>query len=66
MRLTKPSIYTNVPVHCEQQDLPGTVFKDSHDANIATIKNAYNFALGDLLVLPQTFGLVDIVDLLRK
>ncbi|XP_031552970.1 trafficking protein particle complex subunit 13-like [Actinia tenebrosa] len=56
MRLTKPSMYTNVPVHCEAQDLPGTIFKESHDADIATIKGVYNFGLGDLLVLPQTFG----------
>ncbi|KAK3755626.1 hypothetical protein QZH41_017612 [Actinostola sp. cb2023] len=56
MRLTKPSMYTNVPVHCEEQDLPGAIFKDCHDNDIAAIKNVYNFALGDLLVLPQTFG----------
>ncbi|KAK3734491.1 hypothetical protein QZH41_006515 [Actinostola sp. cb2023] len=34
----------------------GAIFKDCHDNDIAAIKNVYNFALGDLLVLPQTFG----------
>ncbi|XP_048586809.1 trafficking protein particle complex subunit 13 [Nematostella vectensis] len=56
MRLTKPSMYTSIPVQCESQDLPGSIFKDCHDADIASVPGMYDFALGDLLVLPQTFG----------
>lgn len=36
----------------------GTTFSDAFKKDIGTAKGLENFALGEMLVLPQTFGLV--------
>ncbi|CAH3198902.1 unnamed protein product [Porites evermanni] len=56
MRLTRPSLYTSVPVTNESQDLPGDTFEDAHLSDITSVKGLSTFALGELFVLPQTFG----------
>ncbi|KAL9950219.1 hypothetical protein ACROYT_G042691 [Oculina patagonica] len=56
MRLTRPSLYTSVPVTNEPQDLPENTFEDAHLADITSVKGLSKFALGELFVLPQTFG----------
>jgi len=45
-----------VPVTNESQDLPGVTFENAHTSDITSVKGLNTFALGELFVLPQTFG----------
>ncbi|XP_028403877.1 trafficking protein particle complex subunit 13-like [Dendronephthya gigantea] len=56
MRLTKPSLHVSIPVATEKHNLPGTTFSDAFKKDLGTARGLENFALGELLVLPQTFG----------
>ncbi|XP_027046406.1 trafficking protein particle complex subunit 13-like [Pocillopora damicornis] len=56
MRLTRPSLFTSVPVTNESQDLPGNTLEVAHTADITSVKGLSKFALGELFVLPHTFG----------
>lgn len=56
MRLTRPSLYTSVPVTNELQDLPGVTFENAQMSDITSVKGLRAFALGELFVLPQSFG----------
>ncbi|XP_078127962.1 trafficking protein particle complex subunit 13 isoform X3 [Sander vitreus] len=58
MRLTKPTLFTNLPVTCEDRDLPGDVFAQLMREDPSTIKGAEALMLGEMLTLPQNFGLV--------
>ncbi|GCC17190.1 hypothetical protein chiPu_0017476 [Chiloscyllium punctatum] len=56
MRLTKPTLFTNLPVTCEDRDLPGDLFSQLMKDDPSTVKGAENFMLGEMLTLPQNFG----------
>ncbi|XP_061554670.1 trafficking protein particle complex subunit 13 isoform X1 [Phycodurus eques] len=56
MRLTKPTLFTNLPVTCEERDLPGDLFGRLMHDDPSTIKGAETLMLGEMLTLPQNFG----------
>ncbi|PWA26815.1 hypothetical protein CCH79_00001143, partial [Gambusia affinis] len=56
MRLTKPTLFTNLPVTCEARDLPGDLFAQLMRDDPSTIKGAETLMLGEMLTLPQNFG----------
>ncbi|KAF6717859.1 Trafficking protein particle complex subunit 13 [Oryzias melastigma] len=56
MRLTKPTLFTNLPVTCEERDLPGDLFGQLMKQDPSTIKGAESLMLGEMLTLPQNFG----------
>ncbi|XP_015192808.1 trafficking protein particle complex subunit 13 isoform X2 [Lepisosteus oculatus] len=56
MRLTKPTLFTNTPVTCEDRDLPGDLFSQLMKEDPSTIKGAETLMLGEMLTLPQNFG----------
>ncbi|KAL7847022.1 hypothetical protein SRHO_G00220020 [Serrasalmus rhombeus] len=56
MRLTKPTLFTNMPVTCEDRDLPGDLFGRLMREDPSTIKGAETLMLGEMLTLPQNFG----------
>uniref|UniRef100_A0A3P9KSW9 Trafficking protein particle complex subunit 13 n=1 Tax=Oryzias latipes TaxID=8090 RepID=A0A3P9KSW9_ORYLA len=56
MRLTKPTLFTNLPVTCEERDLPGDLFGQLMRQDPSTIKGAETLMLGEMLTLPQNFG----------
>ncbi|KAG7260144.1 hypothetical protein CRUP_025401 [Coryphaenoides rupestris] len=56
MRLTKPTLFTNMPVTCEDRDLPGDLFSQLMKSDPSTIKGAETLMLGEMLTLPQNFG----------
>ncbi|XP_068609001.1 trafficking protein particle complex subunit 13 isoform X1 [Brachionichthys hirsutus] len=56
MRLTKPTLFTNLPVTCEDRDLPGDLFGRLMREDSSTIKGAEILMLGEMLTLPQNFG----------
>uniref|UniRef100_A0A8C7Q0U6 Trafficking protein particle complex subunit 13 n=2 Tax=Oncorhynchus TaxID=8016 RepID=A0A8C7Q0U6_ONCMY len=56
MRLTKPTLFTNMPVTCEDRDLPGDLFGRLMKEDPSTIKGAEALMLGEMLTLPQNFG----------
>ncbi|XP_069483460.1 trafficking protein particle complex subunit 13 isoform X2 [Ambystoma mexicanum] len=56
MRLTKPTLFTNIPVTCEDKDLPGDLFNQLMKNDPSTVKGAEMLMLGEMLTLPQNFG----------
>uniref|UniRef100_A0A7D9NKA0 Trafficking protein particle complex subunit 13 n=1 Tax=Xenopus tropicalis TaxID=8364 RepID=A0A7D9NKA0_XENTR len=56
MRLTKPTLFTNIPVTCEERDLPGDLFSTLMKDDPSTVKGAETLMLGEMLTLPQNFG----------
>ncbi|XP_038621462.1 trafficking protein particle complex subunit 13 isoform X3 [Tachyglossus aculeatus] len=56
MRLTKPTLFTNIPVTCEDKDLPGDLFNQLMREDPSTVKGAETLMLGEMLTLPQNFG----------
>ncbi|XP_037228539.1 trafficking protein particle complex subunit 13 [Falco rusticolus] len=56
MRLTKPTLFTNIPVTCEERDLPGNIFYQLMKDDPSTVKGAETLMLGEMLTLPQNFG----------
>jgi hypothetical protein len=60
MRLSKPALYQNIPIYAEEESSStATAFLSgqSHDIGIGTDHSV----LSHLLVLPYSFGLVDII-----
>ena len=61
MRLSKPALYQNIPIYAEEESSSSaTAFLSgqSHDIGIG----ADNSVLSHLLVLPYSFGFVDLLD----
>ncbi|XP_063068868.1 trafficking protein particle complex subunit 13 isoform X1 [Engraulis encrasicolus] len=56
MRLTKPTLFTNMPVTCEDRDLPGDSLSQLMRNDPSIIKGAEMIMLGEMLTLPQNFG----------
>uniref|UniRef100_A0A2K6MEE8 Trafficking protein particle complex subunit 13 n=1 Tax=Rhinopithecus bieti TaxID=61621 RepID=A0A2K6MEE8_RHIBE len=56
MRLTKPTLFTNIPVTCEEKDLPGDLFNQLMRDDPSTVNGAEVLMLGEMLTLPQNFG----------
>lgn len=56
MRLTKPTLFTNIPVTCEEKDLPGDLFNQLLKDDPSTVNGAEILMLGEMLTLPQNFG----------
>ncbi|XP_046839890.1 trafficking protein particle complex subunit 13-like isoform X2 [Xenia sp. Carnegie-2017] len=52
--LTKPSLYTSIPIAVEKHDLPA--FSEAFTKDIGISKGLENFALGEMLVLSQALG----------
>nr|XP_035973358.1 trafficking protein particle complex subunit 13 isoform X6 [Halichoerus grypus] len=55
MRLTKPTLFTNIPVTCEEKDLPGELFNQLMRDDPSTVNGAEILMLGEM-TLPQNFG----------
>ena len=58
MRLTRPTLSTPVIVTCENKDLPGHLFNTSLKNDITSINGAESLAVGQFLLVPQSFGYV--------
>jgi len=56
MRLTRPTLYSTLPVICDTVDLPGDSFNEILRKEVAGVHNIPLLATGDLLMLPQSFG----------
>lgn len=56
MRLTRPTLSTPVIVTCENKDLPGHLFNTSLKNDITSINGAESLAIGQFLLVPQSFG----------
>ncbi|XP_075581866.1 trafficking protein particle complex subunit 13-like [Pelecanus crispus] len=56
MRLTKPTLFTNILVTCEERYLPGNLFNHLMKDDPSTVKGAETLMLGEILTLPQNFG----------
>ncbi|KAK2191897.1 hypothetical protein NP493_43g05045 [Ridgeia piscesae] len=56
MRLTKPSLMMAQPILCSPLDLPQGTFSETLQKDLAVVKGLEQFALGELLTLPQNFG----------
>uniref|UniRef100_T1J8V5 Trafficking protein particle complex subunit 13 n=1 Tax=Strigamia maritima TaxID=126957 RepID=T1J8V5_STRMM len=57
MRLTRPSLFTTLPLTCDsQRDLPGDCFNSETRQDVGGISTLNNCSLGELLMLPQSFG----------
>uniref|UniRef100_A0A8B9PYX8 Trafficking protein particle complex subunit 13 n=1 Tax=Apteryx owenii TaxID=8824 RepID=A0A8B9PYX8_APTOW len=55
-KLTKPTLFTNIPVTCEERDLPGNLFNQLMKDDPSTVSGAETLMLGEMLTLPQNFG----------
>uniref|UniRef100_A0A3B4AWS1 Trafficking protein particle complex subunit 13 n=1 Tax=Periophthalmus magnuspinnatus TaxID=409849 RepID=A0A3B4AWS1_9GOBI len=55
MRLTKPTLFTNLPVTCEDRDLPD-LFSQLMRDDPSTIRGAETLMVGEMLTLPQNFS----------
>ncbi|GAB6022120.1 hypothetical protein CHUAL_006262 [Chamberlinius hualienensis] len=56
MRLTRPSMFCTLPVTFDSRDLSGNVLNHEVKSDIASFAGEENFMLGNLLMLPQSFG----------
>lgn len=56
MRLTKPTLMVHQPLGCDPRDLPGDSLANMAKKDLAVDPMLPNFALGELLTLPQNFG----------
>ncbi|KAK1345220.1 hypothetical protein QTO34_013930 [Cnephaeus nilssonii] len=63
MRLTKPTLFTNIPVTCEEKDLPGDLFNQLMRDDPSTVNGAEILMLGEMLTLPQNFGIIPFIQL---
>ncbi|XP_036134549.1 trafficking protein particle complex subunit 13 isoform X12 [Molossus molossus] len=63
MRLTKPTLFTNIPVTCEEKDLPGDLFNQLMREDPSTVNGAETLMLGEMLTLPQNFGISSFIQL---
>ncbi|KAM7148272.1 trafficking protein particle complex subunit 13 isoform 11-T11 [Molossus nigricans] len=63
MRLTKPTLFTNIPVTCEEKDLPGDLFNQLMRDDPSTVNGAETLMLGEMLTLPQNFGISSFIQL---
>lgn len=56
MRLTRPSMFCTIPVSFDSRDLAGDLFNRELSNNIASVPGLEEFTIGNLLMLPQSFG----------
>eukprot|EP00069_Balaena_mysticetus_P002862 bmy_16269T0 len=57
MRLTKPTLFTNIPVTCEEKDLPGDLFNQLMRDDPSTVNGAEILMLGEMnIFLGETFS----------
>ncbi|KAI8509602.1 Trafficking protein particle complex subunit 13 [Branchiostoma belcheri] len=56
MRLTRPTFLHVTPITCDDRDLPGTTFSQVVRSDMASSVGLDEFAMGELLTLPQNFG----------
>ncbi|CAH1772495.1 unnamed protein product [Owenia fusiformis] len=56
MRLTKPSLATNIPIYSESRDIAGELFDKASETDLTVVPGIEHFALSELLTLPQNFG----------
>ncbi|KAF0298761.1 Trafficking protein particle complex subunit 13 [Amphibalanus amphitrite] len=54
MRLTRPTLYSNPVVSCDPRDLPGTTLSAAPD--VTRLPHLPHLQLGEMLLLPQSFG----------
>lgn len=58
MRLTRPTLSSPVVVTCDSRDLPGNLLNTSLKNDITSTAGAETLAIGQFLLVPQSFGLV--------
>ncbi|XP_046661786.1 trafficking protein particle complex subunit 13-like isoform X1 [Homalodisca vitripennis] len=56
MRLTRPTLASPLIVQTESTDLPGMHLNNHLKSDITSVAGAESFAVGQLLLLPQSFG----------
>lgn len=61
MRLTRPTLSPPVIVTCETKDLPGHLFNTNLKNDITSVSGGESLAVGQFLLVPQSFGYVIIV-----
>lgn len=61
MRLTRPTLFSSMVVTCDSKDLPGSMFNNELKHDIASVTGSENLAIGQFLLLPQSFGLANLL-----
>ncbi|KAK8774003.1 hypothetical protein V5799_011465 [Amblyomma americanum] len=56
MRLTRPSLFTTVPVVCDSRDIPGSMWMQELKQDLGAPLGLELFGAGSFLMLPQSFG----------
>ncbi len=56
MRLTRPTLTSPVMVTSESKDLPGNLLNASLKNDVTSINSAESLAIGQFLLVPQSFG----------
>ncbi|KAG8230571.1 hypothetical protein J437_LFUL004484 [Ladona fulva] len=56
MRLTRPTLFSPIIVTCETSDLPKNLLNDDLKNDITSVPGAETLAVGQFLLLPQSFG----------
>ncbi|XP_046389018.1 trafficking protein particle complex subunit 13 isoform X1 [Ischnura elegans] len=56
MRLTRPTLFSPIIVTCEPSDLPKNLLNDDLKNDITSVPGAETLAVGQFLLLPQSFG----------
>lgn len=60
MRLTRPTLASPVVVTCDSTDLPGNTLNNELKNDCTALQGMEALAVGQFLVLPQSFGYVSI------
>ncbi|KAF4525999.1 hypothetical protein B566_EDAN000791 [Ephemera danica] len=60
MRLTRPTLFSSMVVTCDSKDLPGSMYTNDLKNDIASVPGTETLAIGQFLLLPQSFGFVTI------
>lgn len=56
MRLTRPSLFTTLPVVCDSRDIPGSMWMQELKQDLGAPLGLELFSTGSFLMLPQSFG----------
>ncbi|KAL3211298.1 hypothetical protein MRX96_036527 [Rhipicephalus microplus] len=56
MRLTRPALFTTLPVVCDSRDIPGSMWMQELKQDLGAPLGLELFGAGSFLMLPQSFG----------
>lgn len=56
MRLTRPSLFSTLPVTCDSRDIPGSMWLQDLKQDLGAPLGLELFSTGSFLMLPQSFG----------